>query len=345
MIHTSEWVSPAHPDKMADFISEYLLDRFLERDPNTRYAVEVMIKDNMVTLGGEVTSGADFDDDELADFVREAVERIGYTHAYAEEWGGRCTDASLIDVRPLIGLQSPDIAQGVDSGGWGDQGIFWGMAVPYGRTSYMPMDVFLAREIGMALYRKRIGGIDIKTMVSCDDADGGRVKRVVVAIPFLPERAKDGAEVVESIVDGICGEFTGRGADSVVVNGTGSYVTHGSVGDCGITGRKLAVDFYGGNCPIGGGSPWTKDGTKADLALNLYARKRAVEYAGDYNRGVKVSISCAIGSDEVEMQYCGVDGVDLFHKVFCLPPERLIELYGLRKPVFASMCMNGLMYY
>ena len=129
MIKTSEWVSLGHPDKTADYISCYLLDRFLEKDENTRFAVEVMLKDSIVTLGGEVTSKAVFTDKEIAQFVRAAVNEVGYTREYQEKWGAEnaiCGDDLQVAIH--IGRQSTGIGQGVGKGGWGDQGIFHGMA-------------------------------------------------------------------------------------------------------------------------------------------------------------------------------------------------------------------------
>ena len=121
MRETSEWVSLGHPDKMADYISCFILDRYLERDPLTRYALEVQIKDNFVTLGGEITSQANFTEDELTLFVKIAVAQIGYTKCYQNTWGAENTicDQDLV-VTHHIGQQSPDIAQGVDASGWGD---------------------------------------------------------------------------------------------------------------------------------------------------------------------------------------------------------------------------------
>lgn len=243
---TSEWVSPGHPDKTCDYISSYLLDRFIEKDPSTRFAVEAMLKGRFCTLGGEVTSSACFNEKQLQWFVRRAVDEIGYTGGYQHAWGdGNTICGDEIETRQFISVQSPDIAQGVDRDAWGDQGIFFGMAVRDPSTGFMPKDHYLARELGMELYRAAlesgIGGLDIKTMVTCR---GGRTESVVVAIPMLDERNL-------KAVRGIAVAVTS--CDDIVVNGTGAYVRHSSVGDCGVTGRKLAVDFYGGNCPIGGG--------------------------------------------------------------------------------------------
>lgn len=167
----SEWVSLGHPDKIADYISSYILDRHIERDQYTRYALEVQIKDHFVTLGGEITSAAQFSDEEIARFVRQAVAEIGYTKEYQQAWGREnaiCADD--IEVTAHIGRQSPDIAQGVGKGGWGDQGIMFGMAVNNWKTRDMPKDIYLARRIGKQLYDDRIAGLDIKTQVAlCEE--------------------------------------------------------------------------------------------------------------------------------------------------------------------------------
>ena len=183
MLRTSEWVSLGHPDKIADYISCYLLDRHLERDPKTRFAVEVMVKDQIVTLGGEIASEADFSDDELTAFVRQAVNEIGYTRMYQEKWGRENTICGdQMEVYPLLGRQSPDIGQGVDRDAWGDQGIFFGMALDRPSSGNMPRDHYLARKLGQALFKSRLGGLDIKTLVATED---GNATHVTVAIPLL----------------------------------------------------------------------------------------------------------------------------------------------------------------
>jgi len=121
MLKTSEFVSLGHPDKVSDYISSKLLDAYLDADPETRFAVEVQVKDNFVTLAGEVTSKAVFNDARLDSLVREAVRDIGYTHEYAMRWGAEnAMDADALVITQHIGRQSPDIAQGVDQDGWGD---------------------------------------------------------------------------------------------------------------------------------------------------------------------------------------------------------------------------------
>lgn len=336
MRKTSEYVSLGHPDKVADFISCYILDRYLEKDPLVRYALEVQIKDNHVCLGGEITSTADINPLDITKYAMDAVNEIGYTKEYQKRWGKDntiCGDDLIVTQH--IGRQSPDIAQGVDADGWGDQGIFHGMAVNTPETDYMPADFYLAKKIGQHLYDIRYAGLDIKTQVTMLD---GKPEEIVVAIPMLH---KHSVQDIANAVKFCCGGNTDY---KLIVNGTGRFVRHGSVGDCGTTGRKLAVDFYGGNCVIGGGSPWTKDGTKADLSLNLLARARAVSYIKEHPGfpEVRCAISCRIGSPEILVVFTDSAGNELLSYRETVKPEDVIKEFRLREPRFAEMCRRGL---
>lgn len=335
---TSEYVSLGHPDKVADYISEYILDQYLKRDPATRYAVEVQLKDNFVSLAGEVTSLADYTQDEIAQFVRDAICDIGYTHDYALAWGAENTlDGSEVIVVQHISRQSPDIAVGVDNDGWGDQGIFWGMAVNDPEHDYMPLDHWYARKIGKHLFDNRFGGLDIKTQVTVKD---GKATECVVAIPLMEERETQSLKEIANYVKSVLGSGC-----RLIINGTGSYVIHSSFGDCGTTGRKLAVDFYGGNCRIGGGSPWTKDPTKADLTLNLYARKIAKDYIIETGaQTCFVAISCAIGRKRIVVEI--YDGANSLVKSYVenKSTKEVVHLLGLDKACFAKLCRDGLTY-
>lgn len=334
MLKTSEWVSLGHPDKMADYISCFLLDRYLERDPLTRFAVEVQIKDQFATLGGEITSKAEFSNEDIAAFVRVAVSQIGYTREYQKRWGREhtiCGDE--LEVTVHIGRQSPDIAQGVDRSAWGDQGIFFGMAVKNIDTGHMPSDHALAKKIGEALFNSGIGGLDIKVQVTMES---NHVKEVIAAVPVESEE-------LQHKVEDFIRNFVTEDNPQIIVNGTGKYMTHGPVGDCGTTGRKLAVDFYGGNCKIGGGSPWTKDGSKADLALNLYARECALTYLQEHGMDeVHCAISCCIGRREITISYFDGGNRLLATETVESDPEAIINHFRLRSPRFAEMCRRGL---
>jgi S-adenosylmethionine synthetase len=330
MIKFSEYVSIGHPDKIADYISQYLLDRYIERDPQTRYAVEVQIKDWQVTLGGEVSSAQHFSAQEIRQFVRAAVNEIGYTREYMERWGAENTICGdLLEVTSLISQQSGDIAQGLD--GWGDQGIFFGFYKHGGDTFGMPYDHYLAKRLCKELFESGIGGLDIKTQVVTRD---DKVEKVIVAIPLLDERSK---KTVKHFVHSRV-----KGRYQLIINGTGRYIKHSSIADCGTTGRKLAVDFYGGNCRVGGGSPWTKDASKADLTLNLEARRLAKQYAEQYKCDVYTSLACCIGKQEVDFSICDDADNILEEGTVLIAPECLRQAYNLDKPIYASMCRWGL---
>lgn len=344
MISTCESVSIGHPDKIADAITSALLDAYLKKDPFVRYAVECQIKDNQVTLAGEVTSKASFSDEEITEIVVDAISDIGYTHDYASRWPeGATLDASKVVVTQHISKQSPNIAQGVNNDGWGDQGVFEGMAVNDPLHGYMPLDRYYSHEICDQLYKAAIFwklpiGLDIKTQVTVDE---NFVTEVIVAAPMLEKDETLARAGIRSIIYDVIPR--GCGPDNIVINGTGSYVIHSSIGDCGTTGRKLAVDFYGLNCPIGGGSPWSKDGTKADVSLNLFARHFAVDFIRKYpsSKRVFVKMSCCIGRGDVLVSVVDEDNLAISETIH-YPPSIAIEQFSLRKPIFFHLCRDGL---
>lgn len=340
----SEYVSPGHPDKVADYISEYILDRYLEKDPNVRYAVEVMIKGFSVYIAGEVTSTVDLRRNMLQ-YVKEALNDIGYTLEYAQKWGlDHVINSEGVIVYTNITSQSPEIGQGVDNDGWGDQGIFFGYADP--NEEYMtPRSHSLAKDLCHMLYTQAkndgIGGIDIKTEIILDE--DGRIEKIIAAVPC--RNYDEHFSVRESIWQWYISVAKTNPPiipPEIILNGTGNYVMHGPVADCGITGRKLVVDFYGGELHVGGGSPWTKDGSKADLTLNLFAREMARKYAKEQNQPVKVSVACCIGRSEIDYVVETTCGEEITDGKMNVTPKELIKQYDLNKPIFASMCTFGL---
>lgn len=341
----SEYVSPGHPDKCADYISEYILDRYLEKDPNVRYAVEVMIKGNMVHLAGEVTSKVDFTDEQYVYFVSDALKEIGYTEDYWESWGRKnVINPNFVSVRTDITKQSPEISQGVDNDGWGDQGIFFGYADPESECM-APRSHSLAKDLCHMLYTQArnegIGGIDIKTEIILDE--DGRIEKIIAAVPC--RNYDEHFSVRESIWQWYVSVAKTNPPiipPEIILNGTGNYVMHGPIADCGVTGRKLVVDFYGGELHVGGGSPWTKDGSKADLTLNLFAREMARKYAKEQNQPVKVSVACCIGRSEIDYVVETACGEEITHGKMNVSPKELIEKYELNRPIFTSMCTFGL---
>ena len=354
MYSSSEFVSQGHPDRTCDSIASYLLDMYLKHDPKVRFAMEIQLKGQYCNLAGEVTSTWTPDDDMVAEMVRDAIRKVGYTHEYASKWPKNATlDADTVIVNDFVGQQSPDIAQGVDREGWGDQGCFMGMATNEWEYGYMPMDKYFANAIGTRLYNASLTGeapigLDIKVLVSINDSV--TVEQVVVAAPMLPENEKSCVDFIKARVRNILFAH-GVTCEEIIVNGTGAYVVHSTVGDAGVVGRKLAVDFYGLNCPIGGGTTWGKDGTKADVTLNLYARYRSLktilERGGVFNK-VYTKIGCCIGRSK-----CLLSQEDQDHKVFNeetidIIPSETTKLFGLDGSVpniFWAMCENGLFHY
>ena len=331
-IQSSEYCTVGHPDRTCDFIASYILDKYLAEDPKSRVALEVQLKDEFCTISGEVTSTAPFDEEDIADFAREAVAKIGYTPEYQAKFGdANVVSADELEVVTHISHQSSDIAQGVDRDGWGDVGIFWGLAVDEPKMGYMPKDYFLARKLGQDI-AGRLGGLDVKTLVTLKD---GNPVECFIAIPLTPnDNEHDVVVAAESLLGPNC---------RIVVNGTGRYVTHGSVGDCGTTGRKLVVDFYGGNSRIGGGSPWGKDPTKADVTLNVYARRCALEGMKRYGLPeMRCAISCCIGRRDIRICLFDREMNLVEERTEADPASAVIARLGLDKPVYADMCRNGL---
>ncbi|MEI3582173.1 MAG: methionine adenosyltransferase domain-containing protein [Alphaproteobacteria bacterium] len=330
MKKTAEAVSLGHPDKTADYISSYILDRMIAQDPEVKYAVEVMIKDNTVVLGGEIKGNVDLSN--LEDFVKSALRDVGYDERYADLWGKYAINIREIKIINLIGQQSSEITQGV-AAGWGDQGVFVGYACK--GDGLISKEQYLARYLNNALYIKaresKNLGIDIKTQITLNHY--GHIETAVVAIPMLePENLT--FFIVKTL---------GAMPDNLIINGTGAFKTHSSVADCGVTGRKLACDFYGTAAPIGGGSPWTKDSSKADVTLNIYARRLALQYLED-NDECFVYLSSCIGRAELPSATVKTikDGVATTTTIeINKKPFELAEKLDLTKPVFAKLCRNG----
>ena len=332
MQKTAEAVSLGHPDKTSDYISSYILDRMIEQDKTVKYAVEVMLKDNTVILGGEIKGNVSLD--KLNDYVLKALEKVGYSENYAKIWGKYAIEPSKIKVINLIGQQSAEINQGVEQDGWGDQGVFVGYACQgEGQINH---ELYLARKLNRALYQKALQsdhlGLDIKTQITLDD--DGKIETAIAAVPMLKQE-----DLTRFVIDTL-----GETPKNIIINGTGAYTYHSSIADCGVSGRKLACDFYSTACPIGGGSPWTKDASKADLTLNLYARKLAKQYLAD-NDECFVYLSSCIGKAELPSAAVKTikNGlVSMKNIKINLKPSEIIAELGLNKPVFANLCKNGL---
>ena len=332
MIKTAEAVSLGHPDKTADYISSYILDRLIEQDKNVRYAVEVMIKDNIVVLGGEVKGNVSLA--KVNDYVLDALAEIGYDAYYSVRWHDNAIEPSKIQVINFIGQQSADISAGVEQDGWGDQGVFVGYACQ--GVGNISREQYLANKLCKALYEYALQnihlGIDIKTQITLNELSG--VDTVIVAIPMLDE-----VDLTSFIIRAL-----GEEPENIIVNGTGTYKRHSSIADCGVTGRKLACDFYSASAPVGGGSPWTKDASKSDVTLNIYARKLALDYLKD-NDECFVYLSSCIGRSElpsavVKTAKRGVQTITTLS--ISDKPSEIIAKLELNRPVFTKLCRDGL---
>ena len=332
MIKTAEAVSLGHPDKTADYISCYILDRMIEQDANVRYAVEVMIKDNTVVLGGEISGDVNLTN--VKDYVVAALGEIGYDEFYSLRWGDNAINPAKIQIINIIGRQSADISQGVEQNGWGDQGVFVGYACK--GVGNISREQYLAKKLCDALYEYALQnihlGIDIKTQITLNELGG--IETAVVAIPMRKE-----IDLTTIIIMSL-----GEEPENIIVNGTGKYVRHSSIADCGVTGRKLACDFYSAAAPIGGGCPWGKDASKADVTLNLYACKLALKYLQD-NDECFVYLSSCIGRSElpsavVKTVKRGIQTITTLS--ISDKPSEIIAKLGLNRPVFTKLCRNGL---
>jgi len=274
-LFTSESVSYGHPDKIADIISDAIVDALLEQDPNSKVAVETMVKDNTVVLGGEVTSNAIIDYKKV---VKSAVEGIGYTI----EHGFHPSTLTIIN---LIGAQSPEINGAVvidgEEVGAGDQGVMCGMATDE-TTNYMPLEIHIAKKIIDSIMPIDGLGPDIKSQVTVEinDDDTKRIHTILVSTIHSKEKSVESVrEFIEKMIrGGECGlsdDIMSLMDDDtkIVINPAGRWVEMGGpVGDAGVTGRKIVVDQFGPSYPVGGGAFSGKDFSKVDRSGAYLAR-------------------------------------------------------------------------
>ncbi len=329
-IYTVESVTAGHPDKVCDQISDAILDACITQDPASRVAVEAFGSHGKLFIGGEITTAAKVDFEEVA---RSLYRDIGY--------------ADTLAVEVHIEKQSPDIAQGVDTGGAGDQGIMYGFAT--GETPEMlPKGVVLAHTLakGLEALRTSLGGglvgPDGKTQVTMDN---GRVVDVVVSTQHTPELALPDLRkiVTEKLITPIVGTLDGV---SVHINPAGEWHLGGFAADTGLTGRKIMVDTYGGLLPHGGGAFSGKDATKVDRSGAYMARLAAKTLIKEGRaKECLVSVAYAIGQAEPVMLVAwGDDGKDLSNEVrqrFDFRPRAIIDRLDLRRPIFRATASYG----
>ncbi len=353
---TSESVSEGHPDKMADQISDSILDAILEQDPNGRVACETMIKTGVVIVAGEISTSATIDTEQL---VRERVNAIGYDNT---EYG---FDGHTCGVLNAVGKQSPDIAQGVDETGEreqgaGDQGMMYGYATKETEV-LMPAPITFAHRLVKRQSQVRRSGTlpwlrpDAKSQVTVryENGEPKRVDAVVLSTqhdPDVDQKVLHEA-VMDEIIRPVIPAQLFANDTRFYINPTGRFVIGGPVGDCGLTGRKIIVDTYGGVARHGGGAFSGKDPSKVDRSAAYACRYVAknIVAAGIADR-CEVQVSYAIGIAEptsVDVETFGTGKIEedrisaLVSEHFDLKPRGIIEMLELLQPIYTSTAAYG----
>lgn len=309
---TAESVSPMHPDKICDRISDAILDACLEQDPNSRVAIETMGGHGVITVTGELTTKAFVD-------VNQVVKDIT-----GEKYG----------VMVNIVQQSPEIAQGVDTGGAGDQGIMIGYACDE-TAEMLPLEVVLARKLNMHLFKK--WPYDGKTQVTVNDE--GMIEAVVASFQKAPTVELE-LEVMRWLKSNK--DLLPSAIVKTHINPAGDWNIGGFEADTGLTGRKLAVDNYGPSIPLGGGCFSGKDPSKVDRSAAYMARRIAVDYLKERDaKEVFVRLAYAIGYDKPLEATVIIDGKEEPVKGYDLSPNGIIKVLDLRRPIYRRTAGYG----
>jgi S-adenosylmethionine synthetase len=350
-LFTSESVTEGHPDKIADQISDAVLDSLLAKDPMSRVACETLVTTGLAIIAGEITTQAYAD---LPTIVRETIKAVGYTRA---KYG---FDYETCAVISAIHEQSPDIAMGVDPGGAGDQGLMFGYACTE-TPELMPLPIMLAHKLTKRLSEVRCEGSvdylrpDGKSQVTVEyEGDKPvRVDTVVIStqhsnlVPIETIREDVMEKVIHAVVPA---ELLDKNT-KYFINPTGRFVVGGPQGDCGLTGRKIIVDTYGGVSAHGGGAFSGKDPTKVDRSASYMARHVAknIVAAGLADK-VEVQIAYAIGvADPVSVRADAMgtgkvsesELVRAVREIFPLTPKGIIEYLNLRRPIYKKTAAYG----
>jgi len=357
-LFTSESVSMGHPDKLADQISDCILDALFAQDPYSRVACETMVTTGIAIIAGEITTKAVVD---YADVVRQVIREVGYT----DDEMGICADTCAVMVS--LDRQSPDIARGVDSDessgkdvGAGDQGLMFGYACD-DTPELMPLPIALSHRILNRLTAARQNGEvdwlrpDSKSQVTVeyDGTTPIRIDTVVVSTQHGPDVPSEDIRefVIEKIIKPALPEELVNGEITYHVNPTGRFVVGGPHGDCGLTGRKIIVDTYGGWGRHGGGAFSGKDPTKVDRSAAYMARHVAKNLvAAGLARRCEVQLAYAIGVSEPVSVFVDTEGTgtvddarlcQLVKEIFPLSPAAIIDYLDLRRPIFRRTAAGG----
>lgn len=351
---TSESVSEGHPDKVSDAISDGVLDAIYAQDPNARVACETFVSTGLVLVGGEITTTAYVD---IQEIVRNTVRNIGYTKAEYK------FDAESCSVLNAIHSQSPDIAMGVDTGGAGDQGIMFGYACDQ-TPELMPMPIVYAHKLvkKLADIRKKQPKLmpylrpDAKSQVTIEYSDNGKPLRVDAVVISTQHDAdakqnKIKADVIKHVIKKVIPAKYLDSKTKYFVNPTGRFEIGGPHGDSGLTGRKIIVDTYGGWAPHGGGAFSGKDPSKVDRSATYAARHIAKNVvAAKLAKECLVQLSYAIGVAEPISVYVDTKGTGvipdteiskMIQKEVDLTPKGIISRLQLRRPIYQKTSSYG----
>jgi S-adenosylmethionine synthetase len=350
-LFTSESVTEGHPDKIADQISDAVLDAILEQDPTGRVACETLVTTGLAVIAGEITTDARVNYKQI---VRDTIHEIGYNDA---SYG---YDSNTLSVMDAVGTQSPDIAQGVDTGGAGDQGLMFGFACNE-TPELMPLPIQLAHNLTRRLSESRRSGElpylrpDGKSQVTIEYRDGHpfRVEAVVISTQHADDVTTEQlrADILEKIIKPTVSADLLDENTKYHINPTGRFVVGGPMGDAGLTGRKIIVDTYGGYAPHGGGAFSGKDPTKVDRSAAYMARYIAKNIvAAGLAEKCTVQLAYAIGVAEpvsVLVDTHGTGRVDdsklseIVRNNFKLTPKDIIETLDLRRPIYKATAKFG----
>ena len=351
-LFTSESVTEGHPDKIADQISDAVLDAFLAQDPMSRVACETLLTTGLIMVAGEITSKGRVEIDELA---RKTVAEIGYTRA---KFG---FDAETCGVITAVHRQSPDIAMGVDTGGAGDQGLMFGYACDE-TSELMPLTISLAHKITKQLSDVRKKGVlpylrpDGKSQVTIEYKQGKphKIHAVVVSSQHSPdvEQKQIRADIIEKVIKPVLPkELLDEKSIIYHINPTGKFVVGGPMGDTGLTGRKIIVDTYGGVGSHGGGAFSGKDPSKVDrsaaymvryIAKNIVAAGIATECEVQLAYAIGVPEPVSVHVDDFGTGKISHDKlVDLIRKNFDMTPKGIIKTLDLRRPIYKKTAAYG----
>lgn len=351
-LFTSESVTEGHPDKIADQISDAVLDALLAQDPTSRVACETLLTTGLAIVAGEITTKGYV---EIPDIVRQTIKEIGYTRA---KYG---FDYETCGVITSVHSQSPDIAMGVDTGGAGDQGLMFGYACDE-TPELMPMTIMLAHKLTRKLSEARKTDMlpylrpDGKSQVTIEYRNGKphKLHTIVVSSQHSPEvHLKDLREdVIEKVIKPVVPKEL-LDEETVVyhINPTGRFVTGGPMGDTGLTGRKIIVDTYGGVGSHGGGCFSGKDPTKVDRSASYMARYIAKNIvAAGLASECEIQLAYAIGVPEpvsVHVDHFGSGKipyekfVEIIRKNFDMTPKGIMTTLDLRRPIYKKTAAYG----